>query len=694
MLLIKKKLQIVQEELEKKELESMRISTPPKYFQEASNYFNEHNTYTKYPIGTYQFDEYWEEETRKCKEGITHGNIYIPGSYYFYLNYTQIELKNSKNGRKSKGFPIFTDVDLEYFTFIEKARKEQKGIVLVKPRRIGFSYKSASIISHEFSFYRDAKCIIGAYESKLSDNTMRMSLDNLNFLDLNTEWGKERNPNTSNFVKARYKKTVEGVTAWSGYMSEIHSYTFKDNPFAAIGKSSNLFLFEEAGKWPGLLKAYNISEPCWKDGDDLIGVPIIQGTGGDMEGGTQEFAEMFFHPDKYNFLSFDNIWDEDSKGNECGFFIPATRMRFGVYKDTYKEHPEWKEKSMIDEYGNSLEDIARQSILDLRRRVEQGSDQQAKIDSVTQFPLSPKEAFLQSHSFYFPITDLKVILSKMDSTTELNKHNVGYLYFEEGSLKWKDVQNATPFREYPVQKSEEGFIEIYETPRLVEDLVNISRYIAGIDPYRYDNATTDSVGSIFIFDRLTRRIVAEYTGRPESTDKFYETCRKLILYYNATAMYEANITGLYSYFEKKKALHLLADTPYNLRDRNTWRYNTNTSKGIIISKNVKDRGLEYLKSWLDENISENSEEKIVSTLRSIGLIKELIAWNPNPRANFDRISAMLMVIWYDVTLQEYNRISIEESPQKKKTGSYFEKFKNKRDNQDIWSKHFTSDLEN
>lgn len=671
------------------------INIPPKYFTEAASFFSKNGVYTKYPIGTYQFEEYWREETRKCKEGFTYGGLYIPGSYYYYLNYTQIDLKDEKTRRKTQGFPLFTDVDLEYFTFIEKAREQQKGIVLVKPRRIGFSYKSAAIISHEFSFYKNAKCIIGAFQSDLSENTMRMSLDNLNFLDLHTEWGKERNPNTKDFVKARYKKTVDGVTGWAGYMSEIHSFTFKDNPFAAIGKSSNIFLFEEAGKWPGLLQSYNISEPCWKDGDDLIGVPIIQGTGGDMEGGTQEFAEMFFHPEKYNFLAFDNIWDDDAKGTQCGFFIPATRMRFGTYKDPYKEHPEWKNAPMIDEFGNSLEDIARQSILDNRKRAEQGSDPQARIDSVTQYPLSPKEAFLQSHSFFFPIVELKTTLAKMDDTIELSKHNVGYLTFEAGELKWKDVQGATPFREYPVKKHEEGCIEIYETPRLEENSsnVNVGRYIAGIDPYKYDVSAGDSIGTIFIFDRLARRIVAEYSGRPENTDKFYEICRKLIIYYQATAMYEANITGLYTYFEKKKALHLLADTPYNLRDRNVWKQGTNTSKGIIKTKMVGERGLEYLKAWLTEPISEESEEMNLTKIRSVGLLKELTMWNPNPRANFDRISAMLMVMWYDVTLQEFNRIAIEQYPQKKKTGSYFDKFKIKQNNQDIWA-NFNNSEEN
>jgi hypothetical protein len=51
---------------------------------------------------------------------------------------------------------------------------------------------------------------------------------------------------------------------------------------------------------------------------------------------------------------------------------------------------------------------------------------------------------------------------------------------------------------------------------------------------------------------------------------------------------------------------------------------------------------------------------------------------------------MLMIVWYDATLQEFNRISIEQSPQKKKTSSYFDKYKQKRDNQDIWMKHFNN----
>jgi len=33
-------------------------------------------------------------------------------------------------------------------------------------------------------------------------------------------------------------------------------------------------------------------------------------------------------------------------------------------------------------------------------------------------------------------------------------------------------------------------------------------------------------------------IVAEYTGRPATAEMFYENVRKLLVYYNARAMYE------------------------------------------------------------------------------------------------------------------------------------------------------------
>lgn len=670
----------------------MIITQNPKYFTEVRENFKKYGAFCNYPEGSYAYVDFWKEETKKCMYGFTYGGMYIPGPYYYFLNYTQVEGVDEATQRRKRDFPDFKDVQLEYFRHLERARKEQKGFIFVKPRRIGASFMSGATVSHEYSFYPDSKCFIGAFQKDLAEYTMRMALNNLNFLDLHTPWGKERNPNKADHVIARYREKLEnGTEVWEGFMSEIMSLTFKDNPFASVGKSANIFIFEEAGKFDNIISSYNISEPTWKAGEDLIGIPIIQGTGGDMEGGTEGFAEMYYNPDKYNLLAFDNIWDTETSNKTCGWFIPGTMGRDGTYKDPYKEHPEWKGKKMIDSFGNSIIDIAKQSILDLRTRVNQGIDPKAKIDAITQFPLVPSEAFLQSHINRFPTLQLRKILESL-TDNELDKHHIGELSFEGGTLKWVDVQGVKPYREYPVKKAEPGFIEIFEPPRPNEDgIFTQNRYIAGIDPYRYDNATTDSVGCIIMYDRLTQRIVAEYSGRPDKTDTFYEVCRKMLLYYEATAMYESNITGLYHHFEKKKALHLLADTPLSLRDRNTWKTNTNTSKGIIATKPVIDKGLEFIENWLLEPISADSEVFNYEKLRYIGLIKELISWNPDPRSNFDRISAFQMVMWYDRTLTDFKDYDGIMKTRNTKYGNYFNKFKQNQDHtRNLWDKHFSN----
>jgi hypothetical protein len=121
------------------------------------------------------------------------------------------------------------------------------------------------------------------------------------------------------------------------------------------------------------------------------------------------------------------------------------------------------------------------------------------------------------------------------------------------------------------------------------------------------------------------------------------------MYYNATGMYEQNLPGLFTYFEKHKCLYLLADTPYQLRNSDTYKIGTNTSKGINASGKVNQTARDFIKSWLLEKVSENSEQRVLETIYSSALLKELIMWNP--QGNFDRVSSMGMVLWHDATMR-------------------------------------------
>lgn len=636
-----------------------------KAFLETREFFESSGLYTKALPGTYQYKEYWENEKKKCLEGITIGNLYIPGTYYFYLNFFPILGKDELTGRKSRIFPKFTDADLEYFTIVDRARKEKKGVIMTKPRRTGYSFKNACLVTHEYNFFREAKCVIGAYEKKLSDNTMNMCLDGLNFLDQNTVWYKPRNPDTKDLVKARHQKTVNGVTTWAGYNSEIRKLTFQDNPFSSVGLSANIFLFEEAGLFDNILESYNISEPTWKDGEDMIGIPILYGTAGDMGKSSQQFAEMFYNPERFNLLSFDNVWEPEKVDKKCGWFLPATRQRFGQFKDpaTGKLTP------LIDEEGNSNEILAKLSIEKFRESKK--GDPKALRDAITQYPLTPSEAFLITSSSIFPAYLAQERLSELETDNSiLNGFWVAKLMQTgEGAVEFK-LSEDTPIRDFPIRdnKNMPGAIEIYEQPYTERPSIGV--YIAGIDPYDDDESSTNSLGSTFVMNTLTGRIVAEYTGRPQTAKEYYENVRKLLVYYNAIANYENNKKGLFSYFEQKNCVYLLCDTPKILKDQQITKISYtggNQAKGTAATEAVNKYARELIKTWMYEQ-AYNKEAGVSNThtIGSIALLKELIYWSQT--GNFDRVSAFGMLL---ILREDRIKIMVDEEEDKRNESEDF-----------------------
>jgi hypothetical protein len=634
-------------------------------FLESRKYFETHQVYTKALAGTYQFDAYWDEELKRCMDGYTVGNLWIPGPYYFYLNFFPILGKDDVTGRKKKIFPRFTDVDLEYFLILDRARKEQKGVIMTKPRRTGFSYKNAGVVVHEYNFYRDAKCVIGAYEKKLSENTMNMSLEGLNFLNKNTVWAKPRNPDTREHVMARHQKVVDGVPQWVGYNSEIKRLTFQDNAFASIGLTANIFLFEEAGLFANIKESYNISEPTWKDGDSMIGLPILFGTAGDMDKGSLQFAEMFYNPDKFNLLAFDNIWDKEKVGTKCGWFLPATKQRFGDYHDPDNNN---KLTPLVDAEGNSNEKLALLSIMKFRETKK--GDMKAYRDSITQYPLNTMEAFLVKGNNIFPTElaqDRKAELEGSKIITD-SYWNADLRQTQTG-VEFK-LSDRLPIVKFPLQADDdkEGCVQIFEQP--YDDNPAFGTYIAGIDPYDDDQSTTDSLGCIFIMHALTGRIVAEYTGRPQTAKEFYEICRKLLTYYNAICNYENNKKGLFAYFEQKNCLHLLCNTPKILRDQqiiSIIRESGNTSKGTNASKEVNKYARMLIREYmLDQAYNKELGITNTHTIPSIPLLSEIIYWNED--ANFDRVSALGMLL---ILKQDRIKIIIEEDEEEKDSFNEF-----------------------
>ena len=199
------------------------------------------------------------------------------------------------------------------------------------------------------------------------------------------------------------------------------------------------------------------------------------------------------------------------------------------------------------------------------------------------------------------------------------------------------------------------------------------------DPYDDDASNTMSLGSVFVLDLWTDKIVAEYTGRPLFAEDFYEICRRLCLYYNGRMNYENNKKGLFSYFSKNNCTYLLTDQLEFLRDKQMIKdigYG-NKAKGTNATLAVNSYAKNLLRAWLlrptvviQEVDGEDTEVTIPAlfTVRSRALIKELI--NFNNEGNFDRISAMgmLMLLREDKMITYQGNVSRER--QERESASY------------------------
>lgn len=635
-------------------------------FTYLADYFRLNQCYTNLPEGTLQYIEFWKDIKDKCINGMTNSDgISITGIHFFYLNFCPILRQNKDNrGRisKVKDFPKFVDLDYDYFWMIDYARMNGKNVEGVKGRRQGWSYRAAALCMHEFYFYPDSRCIIGAFLGAYSEQTMGFALDYSNHLNNSTEFRKQRNPDLKDYVMARYQVTVGGVKVWRGYKSSIESVTFKDKSTAATGKSASWFILDEAGIFPNIIETYGFSEPLIKDGSSWTGSAIIFGSSGDMEAGCQYFFEMFTNPRKYNCLEF---LDPENPQITIGYFSISTRGRWGVCENP---HSKWYKQLMVDEDGNSNEEAAYDDIMWLRECAKGGNDSKALHSVITQFPLTYKEAFMRNKGTLFAGPEMLEWLGKVETLPSLRgEAQTGALvYGENNELQWRPDGTLEQIVDFPIkaENKKDGCIVTWELPEKVNEQIPYGLYVAGCDPYDQDKAdTSTSLGSFFIYKRFYQAdkthdiIVAEYTGRPERADDFYENCRKLCVFYNARCLYENNLKGLKGYFEQKNSLHYLYETPQILKDF-IKDSRVNRTYGIHMSQQIKDQCEIYLKQWLYDERTGPDGIKILNmhTIKSIALLKELVSYDKE--GNFDRCIAFMLCI---LQTKEMHRQHVNES---------------------------------
>lgn len=649
-------------------------------FRQAAIFFEKHGCYTLAPVGTTDYNKYWEQETDRCKNGyIAPDGEGITGYNYFYLNYSPIfklvETEyTDRNGdlRKRRErilqFPSFWDYDYYYFCAIEEAEQQGKHMAVLKSRQRGYSFKGASMLVRNYMLIPGSKNFAVASEQKflIGDGLLTKAWQIMDFLDQHTAWAKQRLVSTRMERVSGYKVTDEfGKQTERGYLSSIVGITLKNDPERIRGTRGKLVLWEEGGKFPDLLDAWRIEQPSVETDDGVaFGLMIAFGTGGTIGASFDGLKELFYKPNANNVLAFPNIWDDGRENTECGFFVPAYSNLESFDDDGNQVY--------MDKDGNSYKEKAIQNLIDQRNKIKDGGASQQSIDRfISERPIKPAEAVLELGKNIFPRKLLMDQLTRIRTNKKLQsmKHIVDLEWDGNGQVKATEKPSGD-ITNYPLKKGDKphGSVVIWEYP--VKD-PPLGLYIGGCDPYDHDDSFTNSLGSTFIFKRVrageawTDVIVAEYSGRPDTAEEYYENVRKLLTFYNARLLFENERKGIYPYFTNKHCDYLLADQPDKIISEVFKDSKVQRRKGCHMTKQIRAYGEGLILEWLLDEFEEGHPN--VERVYSEPLIEELIE-NDGVR-NVDRVIALCMVMIYR---EELYQVKVSSTKEQNKQVELFE----------------------
>lgn len=555
------------------------------------------------------------------------------------------------------------------------------------------SYSVSGLIAHNFIFSgavsltdlynpQPTEILVGAEKSDKSGDILKKVRDALDLLPgkqtIYTGMGEKTYPapfnkryrgswDVNKEVVAEYKKKTQGAWSATGSKTSIKHRSFNADAFAAQGTRPTLLVLEEVGMFSNLKDVYANTVDSLRRGLRKTGMLMMLGTGGDMEKGTLHASEMFYEPEKYDLLAFEDVWEGRGK---IGYFVPAY-----LALDDHK-----------DDNGESDIESAKQELVKVRKRKQGNGTSSDALNKEMQYrPLVPSEMFLSKSANIFPTAELRRRLSEVQ-THKIYDHTEKRvnLYFDSKSqyngVNYEIDPRLEAITVFPYDgDSREGAVVIYEFPKLIDDKVPDGAYIIGCDPFKDDSQTGQSLASIYVMKTSKYpstigydEIVASYVGRPYlGKNQVNETLHKLSMFYGNAKIYFENAVGnVKDYFEKVRRLELLARQPVTVFNK---KASYDTGPQVIYgypmsNQKIKWEALQYLRMWLLEEREE--DKRNLDLIIDPALLQELISFTMD--GNFDRVMSLVGCI---VGLEEIRNLSKRRLQSEQETSAIQEEFK-------------------
>lgn len=666
----------------------------------AADTFDEYGTYCDYDPSTPAYESFWQRETSRRKKGVfIKAKLYykdipkffdanttdeeresllqplrITGAHYTYLNYGRIErTPNDKERAKLKregaehvetvmGFPRYWDGDYWNFKIDEFIANNKFHLTKAKARRKGFSYKRGSQAANTINLFPNVTVTLAADQlAYLTDKgaTTFMAKKCLDHFEEHTFWRRGYISEAIDDILLGYRVSTKGLKNF-GWMSNLYSVACGKNESAAVGKKAIEIDFEEAGKFPNLQKALDVTLSNTESGAISVGTIRVYGTGGTKGANWAAFSKAFYNPKMNKMLCMENVWDINKRHEVCGFFFPQV----------------WDCEPYV-ERGNSIIFTAYAWDKQDKENHFHNNDSETHIIYKAQRANTPAEAFINTTENMFASPELNLHVSDLinDNATrffqdgwivvnDLGNSNKAEFIPKAECIK-RDIFGKGRFHEFVNQvphgsrDDTHGCVRMYYRPFLVNGEVPKDLYFVSVDAYKVDKAQKDvtdkhSLYSAQVWMRSNtitpypnqKLLVCEYIGRLDTMEQNDIVTMGMCLMYNAECCPEAGTGETVSNFIKYKLRRYLMLDPTNANTRKLTNPNNNDYGIVIGDGDKKYNGLRMLKEFIYEPLSYTADGKPIRRLKSISSVRLLLECQRfTAEGNFDHISAAIVAMY-------------------------------------------------
>ncbi len=332
--------------------------------------------------------EYWEEQLYYCINGYETAGVFIPGRYYYYLNFCYTSSVSGTGAFR----PTYVDSQYEFFLLVEEAKRLGKNIILPKGRRKGITISEISIIDHGFRFLPSYHAGIGAGASTYSDEF----LAKWEYCDsrMVNEF-KVRHTGTDIITAGWEEKAETGGWITGGSSNMIYIQTMFADPEAFKGKYFQDVIFEESGEFDNLIKAYQATKKCVMDGNEQKGTIFFCGTGGNIKTGSSGFETIWHNYEDFNGLRY--FFD----GRK--FYKPCVGGNKNEKGEINEDVPNLKHIEPHQRIGIEDLDRAEELINIEKAKLLKNPDKTNYWEECKDNPTDIKEVFRRSSSNTFPV---------------------------------------------------------------------------------------------------------------------------------------------------------------------------------------------------------------------------------------------------------------------------------------------------